>query len=210
MKFLYPPPHANPTHANNLARHEIRPPRHPLSETTRARRQRWRRRWPSNKITTCLIRKLRHHQLRPHPNPLAVPTSRTSSRRGNDRNLNPHTKALRMPSQNNAALHHLIIEFIGTTWSDHLGRPQKSFEEQLHAQDNLRHAQEGLNHHYPALPANPDQPLRGNHLNHRQYQLLNFAQTDVTSLLDMFGLMANVKRAKIHLPESLKGILSWK
>lgn len=102
-------------------------------------------------------------------------------------------------------LHHLIIEFIGTTWSDHLGRPQKSFEEQFHAQDNLRRAQEGVNHHYPAPSATPDQPPRGNHLDHRQCQLLEFAQTDVTSVLDMFGLMANVKRAKIHLPESLKG-----
>lgn len=98
-------------------------------------------------------------------------------------------------------LHHLIIEFIGTTWSDHLGRPQKSFEQQFRAQENLRRAQEGVNHHDPD---SPDQPPRGDHLDHRKCRLLEFAQTDVTSVLDMFGLMANVKSAKIHLPESLK------
>lgn len=102
-------------------------------------------------------------------------------------------------------LHHLVIEFKGTTWSDCLGRPQESFEEQFRAQENLRFAQEGVNHHYPAPPATPDQTPRGGHLDHRQCQLLDFAQTDVTSVLDMFGLMANVKRAKIHLPESLRG-----
>lgn len=92
-------------------------------------------------------------------------------------------------------LHHLIIEFIGTTWSDHFGRPQKSFEELFSAQDNLHRAQEGVNHHDPAPSATPD---------HRRCQLLDIAQTDVTSVLDMFGLMVNVKIAKIHLPESLK------
>lgn len=101
-------------------------------------------------------------------------------------------------------LNYLIIEFIGTTWSDYLGRPQESFEEQFRAQENLRCAQEAVDYHYPAPPATPHQPPRGGHLDHRQCQLLDFAQTDVTSVLDMFGLMANVKRAKIHLPESLR------
>lgn len=103
-------------------------------------------------------------------------------------------------------LNHLIIEFKGTTWSDHLGRPQESFEEQFRAQErNLSCAQKAVNHHYPAPPATPDQTPRGSHLDHRQCQLLDFAQTDVTSVLDMFGLMANVKRAKIYLPEPLRG-----
>lgn len=102
-------------------------------------------------------------------------------------------------------LHHLIIEFIGSTWSDYLGRPQESFEEQFRAQENIRYTQEGVNHHYPAPPATSDQTPRGGLFDHRQCQLLDFAQTDVTSVLDMFGLMANVKRAKIHLPESLRG-----
>lgn len=98
-------------------------------------------------------------------------------------------------------LHHLVIDFIGTTWSDYLGRPQESFEEGFRAHEILRCAQEGVdyNHHYP--------------LDHRLCQLLDFAQTDVTSVLDMFGLMANVKRAKIHLPESLredKGLVRMK
>lgn len=88
-------------------------------------------------------------------------------------------------------LHHLIIEFIGTTWSDYLGRPQESFEERFRAHEILRCAQEGVSYHH--------------HIDHHQCQLLGFAQTDVTSVLDMFGLMANVKRAKIHLPESLRG-----
>lgn len=97
-------------------------------------------------------------------------------------------------------LHHLIIEFIGTTWSDHFGRPQKSFEERFRAQDNnLRRAQEGVNHHDDPAPSATTTP------DHRRCQLLEFAQTDVTSVLDMFGLMVNVKSAKIHLPELLKG-----
>lgn len=102
-------------------------------------------------------------------------------------------------------LQNLIIEFIGTSWSDDLGRPQESFEEQFRAQENLRCEQEGVMHHYPAHPAASDQTSWGGHLDHRQCQFLDFAQTDVTSVLDMFGLMANVKRAKIHLPESLRG-----
>lgn len=99
-------------------------------------------------------------------------------------------------------LRHLIIEFIGTTWSDYLGRPQKSFEERFRAHE----IQEGVsyNHHYPAPSPTSDRNPQGCHIDHHQCQLLDFAQTDVTSVLDMFGLMANVKRAKIHLPESLR------
>lgn len=103
-------------------------------------------------------------------------------------------------------LHHLVIEFIGTTWSDYLGRPQESFEEQFRTHEILRCVQEGViyNPHYPSPPTCHGSPEGGRH-DHRQCQLFDFAQTDVTSVLDMFGLMANVKNAKIHLPESLKG-----
>lgn len=103
-------------------------------------------------------------------------------------------------------LHHLVFEFIGTTWSDYLGRPQESFEEQYRTHEILRCVQEGViyNPHYLSPPTCHGN-LEGGCHDHRQCQLFEFAQTDVTSVLDMFGLMANVKSAKIHLPESLKG-----
>lgn len=103
-------------------------------------------------------------------------------------------------------LQHFTIEFIGTTWSDYLSHPQESFEGQFRAHEILRCAQEGVsyNYHYPAPPATSDQTPKGDHLDHCQCHLLDFAQIDVTSVLDMFGLMANVKRAKNHLPESLR------
>lgn len=101
-------------------------------------------------------------------------------------------------------LQHLVIEFIGATWSDFWGRPQESFEEQFRTHEIL---QEGVsyNHHYPSPPPTHYGNAQWDRYDHRQCQLFNFAQTDVTSVLDMFGLVANVKSAKIHLPESLKG-----
>lgn len=107
-------------------------------------------------------------------------------------------------------LHHLVIEFMGTTWSDYLGRPQESFEEQFRTHEVtheiLRSAQEGVsyNHHYLPPPSCHRNPQGGHH-DHCQCKLFDFAQTDVTSVLDMFGIMGNVKSAKIHLPESLMG-----
>lgn len=103
-------------------------------------------------------------------------------------------------------LHNLAIEFIGTTWSDCLGRPQEIFEEQFRTYEILRCAQEGVsyNHHYPTPPPTCYGNPQGGHHDIRQCQLFDFVQTDVTSILDMFGLMANVRSAKIHLPESLK------